>query len=753
MSAGRVGKTLVAPLSLVLGDSTTATLLAIAAAIPGPQQGLAAASLTAFSTISQITAPRPVARGGVTQVIVEAEPPRPYMVGESYSEGVLRHRVGYGDKLDRVENPYLLEVKTFSGVGPVEALVKEQFDYADIGEYYTGVSPFIDVYYASDSQLGARPEAAALVPPMDADAPGWTADHKLSGYAAIASNYLFDKDGKRFASSYPKHGAIWKGEKAYDPRFDSTYPGGSGTHRLGDETTYTYTANPALHAGTYAYGRFQNGIKVFGIGLDGEGIDWAAVVDWANTCDANGWTVNGTIWEGGAGRDVRQQRVQNIDDLCAAGGGRWITAGALLSFDWHRPRTSLATITDDDILIDGSSITTVQSVRDRMNGVRPQYISADHNWEQITADEIVGTTYRTEDGQPLTQMWPLNLVTDADQAGQLAAYAMADSREIGPIELTLKAPWRFYKPGECVTIDSEIFNYTGKCVILSRELDAATFTVRMVLKSETDAKHAFALGQTATPPPTPVVGQTGEERDAVIGGTIVSKDVVFADIPGFRVAADSDGITTTALPLTTQISLTRDGVDIIGEATLSVPTASAGIEASIDSGGVLSLDVADANGSITVRAVVDGITYDKQASVSRSLAGGTSGGLPGSSSFNDYSWTSVSGTTFVPVTDAGAIVQSNASGELSFTASSNYLSPESIEIKAQYSPDGTTWTDAGAVGEGLDAGEPSFVSLVGGRLVTGLTPSTDYFVRLVARQTTSGTSIGWLDSVFTARRP
>ena len=155
----------------------------------GAIAGLASGALSA---VAQLTAPKPIARGSPTNVIIDTEPPRPYMVGESYSAGILRHRVGYGATLKKVPNPYLWDVKVFSGVGPVEALVSELFDFTAIGSYYTG-------WYSSVSQLGLRPESAALVPPFGA-ATGWTTAHKLSGCAAIGGNYKFDRDGKVFAS-------------------------------------------------------------------------------------------------------------------------------------------------------------------------------------------------------------------------------------------------------------------------------------------------------------------------------------------------------------------------------------------------------------------------------------------------------------------------------------------------------------------------------------------------------------------------
>ena len=669
------------------------------------------------------------------------------MVGESYSAGVLRHQVGYGPTLKKVPNPFLLQVKAFSGVGPVEALVQEQFDFDPIGSYYSG-------FYASDTQLGARPEATALVPPLSAPATGWNAASKLSGCAAIALNSKFDKEGKVFASGQPLHGAIWRGEKVYDPRKDSTYPGGSGAHRIGVETTYEYSASPALHAGTYAYGRYQNGKKVFGIGLSQEGIDWAALVDWANDCDTNDWTAHGTLWEGGKGNDVQAQRVQNLDDLCAAGGGRWLTAGALLSFDWHRPRVSLATITDDDLLEEGGSITAIQTVRDRMNGVIAEYISPAHNWEQIAADEIIGSTYRTEDGRPLTKTWPLNLVKDATQAGQLGTYAMADSREIGPIELNLKSKWRFYKPGETLTFDSEIFGFNSQVVILERGLDPGTFNVKLTFKGETPAKHPYALGEVAMPPPTPIIGQTQEERDGVNASTVLNQDAVrISTGTDILINADANSVTTTPLPVTQQIDLTQGATNKNADATWSIVSVGGGLAATVNSTGLVSLNTANASGSILVRAAFEGVDYETAIQVNRTRSTGASGGGAGSSSFTDDEWGNAATTGFNPVTDPGAIVQSNGSGVIRLTASSSYYGETVATIKAQQSIDNVTWTDVVTSTDGTaQTGRfPGFVSLSGD--ATGLTASTDYYVRLVAKVDDVGLEAAWLNPSFVARQP
>jgi len=486
-----------------------------------------AASITAgvASAASQILAPKPIARGSPAQVVIDIEPPRPYIVGQVMTGGVMRHDVAYGATLKKVPNPFRWQVRVLSGVGPIQGIVGEYFDFALVDNGYFGG------FFNSVQNLGTRPQTTALVPPFGA-APGWTTSSRLSGCAHVGLNFKFDREGKVFASGLPIYTALCEGEKVYDPRQDSTYPGGSGACRAGVESTYVYSRNPACHAVTYALGRFQNGLRVFGLGQPVDTLDMAAIVDWANDCDANAWTVNMILTEGGTGANLREQRVRNLDDLCAAGGARWYQAGGLLSFDWHRPRIALATLTDDDILEAGGGTDAVQTVRDRMNGVRPQYVSPDHNWQQITAAEIVGSTYRTEDGgAKLTQVYPLNGVTNAAQAGELAAYAMTDSREIGPMDLQAKANWRFYRPGDCIEIDSSLVAYDGQAVINQRSLNPQSLAVSLSLKSETPGKHDFALGKVASPPPTPTLLQTTEERDLLAAAAITPRavDVEFDD--------------------------------------------------------------------------------------------------------------------------------------------------------------------------------------------------------------------------------
>lgn len=452
----------------------------------------------------------PPARGSVTETIIDVNPPSPYVMGEGYFAGVMRHRVGYGPTLKKVKNPFLFEAVALCVAGPIEGPIEPQVDFGPIPAWYSG-------FLATDTRLGLRPDTA-LVPPLDPAAPGWSTAHKLSSVACIGWGHKFDKDGERFASGLPTRGCIAKWVKVYDPRKDSTFPGGSGPHRLGNEATYEWSENPALHAGTYAFGRYVNGKRVMGPGLPADAIDWEDVAAWANDCDANGWRMFGVVFEGIG--DDSGRRWQNLRDICIAGGGEPLFAGGRLHFHWQRPRVPLDTVTEADVADGVQEVTAMQSWRDRLNTVIGEFTDPNSNWSLQPIAPVQVASYLAEDGEEKAEKIPFNFVKDADQAAQLAAYWVTNTRELTPITLVLKPRLRGYRPGECLKLELPQLGLDHDAVILRRAFNPATGEVTLTLVTETPGKHAFALGRTATPPPTPAIGQTAEERDKIAAGAL-----------------------------------------------------------------------------------------------------------------------------------------------------------------------------------------------------------------------------------------
>jgi hypothetical protein len=463
----------------------------------------AGASLVATGATMAIGPPKLSVEGRPEQFKADPQAPVPYIMGRTIAGGYIVHREAYGGEVSDVENPYQAFAIVWSGGGPVQEIESFLVDRTTVtfdgsgavttADYVRGGEPYMWL----KTQLGACPEAAALALPSPVSAiPNWGASYKLSGYAAGLWALRFDKKAKIYAAGVPRPQAIIKGVKVYDPRLDSTYPGGSGPCRALDESTYVYSENPWLHALTFALGRWQNGKRVLGIGMAIAGISMADYVEAANVADANGWTIGGTV-------SSSDDKWNVLKMIAQAGGGEPIRMAAKLGCIVSAPRVSLATVTSADLIGKGTVVAT-QPRRSRINGIIPRIRSEEHGWEVVPLDVVRPLTYLAEDGEARTRERDMQLVQDKDQAAELAAYEVVNSREFGPITLPLKTRFLGYKPGDCLTLDiPELGLNDQPAIVINRSLDPVSGTVTLELKSETPAKHDFALGRTGVAPPTP----------------------------------------------------------------------------------------------------------------------------------------------------------------------------------------------------------------------------------------------------------
>lgn len=117
---------------------------------------------------------------------------------------------------------------------------------------------------------------------------------RYTGLAHIHLKYKLSGNDKKvdspFAQSVTTRITIrGKGARFYDPRFDSTVPGGSGTHRTDDQDTWTWDddacRNPALALLFYLLGWRINGLLAVGKGIPQERIDLESFAVAANICD------------------------------------------------------------------------------------------------------------------------------------------------------------------------------------------------------------------------------------------------------------------------------------------------------------------------------------------------------------------------------------------------------------------------------------------------------------------------------------
>lgn len=379
--------------------------------------------------------------------------------------------------------------------------------------------------------LGDDPQASALAVTLNGVAmPGWTSAHKLSGMAHVQWSLRYDTDAKHYEGGVPDPLWVIQGAKVYDPRLDSTYPGGSGSCRWDDESTHVWSRNPALNALKWARGHYSNGKKVCGIGAPKANIRVADFVEAANVADANGWGCGGVEYTTDSKWDILTRMLQ-------AGGAVPTMTGAMIGCRVQTPRTSIATISGSELL-DGLDYAACKPRRSRINSVLPRYRSEAHRWEIVTGEAVTVDDYVTEDGAlrsagldlPLVQAEVGQAGYDGElQAGQLAAYHICQSREAGPIEFTTGLKYIGVYSGDCVTLDAPDEGFAlVKLMITGRSVDIATATIRFTAETETDGKHAFALGTSSAAPAAPSLTAPPEPISVVPTGTNQATNSEFA---------------------------------------------------------------------------------------------------------------------------------------------------------------------------------------------------------------------------------
>jgi len=399
-------------------------------------------------------------------------------------------------------------------LGPIDQVPRFEADGATVS--FTGQQNEATGFYAADmwqrTTLGL-PGDAALLPPTglkygNPGLTGWGTQHAapqtaFSFWTMVLAKNPEDRDV--FTNGVPDPRWIGRWMKVWQPRYDSTYPGGSGPQRRDDWRTWGWSENPYDHALAWVRGHYKLNVdgtidrtkRIAGIGAPDSAIDIPAFVEGANIADANGWMISGE-WSTGDGK------FQTLLAMLQAGGGEPISRGAQISVLVNAPRVATYTYTRDD-LIGQAEIRPLTPRRERKNTIIPRYKSEANGWQYVPAGEVTSDVYRDEDrGEPRSLEIEYTHVRSAKQAGQLAAYDLANLREGLTATLPSKVHLMHVHPGDCITVDVPELALAGQKFIVRRATtNHQAASVTLELRSESDGKHAWALGQAAQPAPSP----------------------------------------------------------------------------------------------------------------------------------------------------------------------------------------------------------------------------------------------------------
>lgn len=413
-------------------------------------------------------------------------------------------------------NGVIMSLGVALSLGPIDQITQFQADGVPV--VFSGANGEAAGFYQADmfqQTTKGLPTDGALLPPP----PGkygyplisnWDSTYAAKGAAfafwtmALAKN---PEDRDIFVNGVPDPRWIGRWMKLYDWRKDSTYPGGSGSHRENDWRTWEFSENPYVHARAWLRGHVKmndNGTldrnkRIAGVGVPASAIDMAAFTEAANIADANLWKISGE-WS------TTDQKWQVLASMLQAGSGVPINRGAQVSVMINTPRVSTYTYSVGDMVGSGT-VRPLTRRRDRKNTIVPRYRSEPNNWEYVAAKDVTSSVYRAEDrDEPRSTEVQYTYVRDAKQAAQLAAYDLANIREGLTITLPSKVHLMHIHAGDCITVDvPEMALASQKFIVMRTNTDYKGAVTTLECRSETEGKHAFAMGQAANPPPSPAL--------------------------------------------------------------------------------------------------------------------------------------------------------------------------------------------------------------------------------------------------------
>ena len=341
--------------------------------------------------------------------------------------------------------------------------------------------------------------AMQVVPPVsnDSPVPQWTTNHRLLGVAAAW--WIVETDSKLLARLSDPLWTIVGQTQLIDPR--------TGSLAAADDCD-----RPHLVAYNWLLGLRSplTNVLYAGKGHPVAEIDVAAYAAGVTADIAAGRRLSAYVL-------TTDDRDEVLKAMLQAGGSVPIERGGLQSVMLGTLQASVGTLTEDD-LVGGLTERLLFDPAGRPNRIAYSYMSEAHRWRLTPAAEpVTDAAYVTADGRERTVQIAYTYVPSADQAGKLAALDLVHAREERELAATFKPSAQAFRVGECVTFSAESVGIAAGKYRITRQALAPDGTVQMTLRAETDAKYAWANGQTGAAPSTAILDQSALVVPAVSG--------------------------------------------------------------------------------------------------------------------------------------------------------------------------------------------------------------------------------------------
>ncbi len=295
----------------------------------------------------------------------------------------------------------------------------------------------------------------------------WTANHIGRGVAYAAVTMRYDRER---LGAVPQFLFDLAPARLYDWRLDST-AGGTGAQRWNDQATWGASSNPIVQAYNYMRGLRVNGTFFAGMEIDPVDLPLARWTVAANICDE--MVGSRRRYECSALMDLMADHGDNIDVLMKACGGTMVNG---VGESWPIVGTSqpvVMTITDDDIIV-GEPVTfqAIRPVDSLVNSVSGTFTNPANAFVAAAYARAQSSAALTADRRTRDVNLPLDMVTNAEQAAQLAAIALSENRFQKTAKLTLRPRFQVLEPGDWVQWNSDVAVRSGVYQVTGVEITA-----------------------------------------------------------------------------------------------------------------------------------------------------------------------------------------------------------------------------------------------------------------------------------------
>lgn len=313
----------------------------------------------------------------------------------------------------------------------------------------------------------------------------WGSSRRLTGCAylhlRIKRTGLTKKAESPLVSGLPSRvTVIGDGALLYDPRKDSTVPGGSGSHRATDQSTwgaYTNaddTDNPALQLLWWLLGWEINNKLSIGCGVPYTRIDMESFITAANICDENvTLATSGTqkrYRTSGTASDA-DDRMEIINNLLASMNGTLRDNGGKLTITAMKNDLAdyVLTFNEGDMLGEFDWQQT-RGLTESHNIARGRYVdpSANSLYQMVDYPEV---GFASPDGIERVMSLDLPYVEDGRRAQRIAKQVLQRNQYRGMFSTTFNAKALGCQVGDVVRVSLEALGWSNKLFrVVSQEI-------------------------------------------------------------------------------------------------------------------------------------------------------------------------------------------------------------------------------------------------------------------------------------------